>query len=159
MKRDTSDQCQEQELFLDSAEALRGHLRSQVRQALHQVFAEEIRGLCGEHYHPTSNEHYRAGSAPSYVMVEGHREPMSRPELEVSSRYGRVGSCDDACDPLRREHAQSSCTTPERSFRGKPQFTIETVAAQEYRTGPADAAKRPFRHGAGYHDARWCGPF
>lgn len=81
MRRDTSDEGQEQELFLDSAEALRGHIRNQVRQALQQVFEEEIRGLCGEHYHPASNEHYRAGSAPSYVMIEGHRESMPRPRV------------------------------------------------------------------------------
>jgi transposase-like protein len=81
VKIDTSDEGQEQELFLDSAEALRGHIRNQVHQALQQVFEEEIRELCGAHYHPASNEHYRAGSAPSYVMVEGHRESMSRPRV------------------------------------------------------------------------------
>ena len=45
MKRDTFGEGQEQELFLDSAEALRGHIRSQVRQALQQVFEEE-NGAC-----------------------------------------------------------------------------------------------------------------
>jgi len=79
MKINKSDKCEEQDLSLDSAEALRCHIRNQVRYALQQVFEEEIRGLCGEHYHPASNEHYRAGSAPSYVMVEGHRESMPRP--------------------------------------------------------------------------------
>ena len=81
MRRDTSDQCQEQELFLDSADALRGHIRNQVRHALRQVFEEEIRGLCGSHYQPDSDDHYRAGSAPSYVMIEGHRESMPRPRV------------------------------------------------------------------------------
>lgn len=81
MKRNTADESQEQELFLDSAEALRGHIRNQVRKALQQVFEEEIRGLCGRHYQPDSDDHYRAGSAPSYVMVEGHREPMARPRV------------------------------------------------------------------------------
>ena len=92
MKRDTSERAQEQELILDSAEALRGHIRSQVRQALQQVFEEEIRGLCGRHYQPDSDDHYRAGSAPSYVMVEGHRESMSRPRVR---RRGQQGDSEE----------------------------------------------------------------
>ena len=92
MKRDTSERAQEQELFLDSAQALRGHIRSQVRQALQQVFEEEIRGLCGRHYQPDSDDHYRAGSAPSYVMVEGQRESMPRPRVR---RRGQQGDSEE----------------------------------------------------------------
>ena len=92
MKRDTSERTQEQELFLDSAQALRGHIRSQVRQALQQVFEEEIRGLCGRHYQPDSDDHYRAGSAPSYVMVEGQRESMPRPRVR---RRGQQGDSEE----------------------------------------------------------------
>ena len=92
MKRDTSERTQEQELFLDSAQALRGHIRSQVRQALQQVFEEEIRGRCGRHYQPDSDDHYRAGSAPSYVMVEGQRESMPRPRVR---RRGQQGDSEE----------------------------------------------------------------
>ncbi len=92
MKRDTSERAQEQELFLDSAQALRGHIRSQVRQALQQVFEEEIRDLCGRYYQPDSDDHYRAGSAPSYVMVEGQRESMPRPRVR---RRGQQGDSEE----------------------------------------------------------------
>lgn len=83
MKRDTSERAQEQELFLDSAEALRSHIRSQVRQALKEVFEEEIRGLCGQQYRPASSEHYRAGSAPSYVMIAAAIVWANVPEMAV----------------------------------------------------------------------------
>ena len=54
-----------QGLFVDSAESLREHLRGSVRQALKEIFEEEIRSLCGDRYHPEGKDCRRGGTAPS----------------------------------------------------------------------------------------------
>lgn len=81
MRKDKKSPATGQGLFVESAEALREHLRGSVRQALKQIFEEEIRSLCGERYHPGGGDYHRAGTAPSYVMTDARREPMERPRV------------------------------------------------------------------------------
>jgi len=87
--KDTNESTEEQVQFLDSAEAFRAYIRSQTRWALSEVFDQELSSLCGERYeHSNANSHYRAGSAPSYVMTEAGREPMQRPRVRKFNADG-----------------------------------------------------------------------
>lgn len=81
MKKDRNNPGTGQGLIVDSTETLREHLRGSVRQALKEIFEEEIRSLCGERYHPDESNYRRAGTAPSYVMTDACREPMERPRV------------------------------------------------------------------------------
>lgn len=81
MKEDRNDPFSGQGLMVDSAEALREHLRASAREALMEIFEQEIRSLCGERYHPKGGDCRRAGTAPSYVMTDARREAMDRPRL------------------------------------------------------------------------------
>lgn len=68
--------------IIESSAALRDYLRASARQALRSVIDEEVAALCGPRHHPDAEaEHRRAGSAPSYVMVNGKHEPMERPRV------------------------------------------------------------------------------
>jgi hypothetical protein len=89
MKEDKAPEVWGQGLFVDSAESLREHLRSSVRQALKELFEEEIRILCGARYHPGGSDYHRAGSSPSYVMTDARREPMDRPRVRRATVDGR----------------------------------------------------------------------
>src|SRR5690606_26771340 len=89
MKEDKAPEEWGQGLFVDSAESLREHLRSSVRQALKELFEEEIRILCGARYHPGGSDYHRAGSSPSYVMTDARREPMDRPRVRRATVDGR----------------------------------------------------------------------
>jgi putative transposase len=82
MNKDRHEQYEEQVQFFDSSEALQKYLHQQVRQALANVIEQELSALCGGRYERGKQEaHYRAGSAPSYVMTECGREPMQRPRV------------------------------------------------------------------------------
>lgn len=71
-----------QDQFLDSANELRAYLQSKAREALRAVIDEEVATLCGDRYRPhPEGAYYRAGSAESYVKVNGRHEPMTRPRV------------------------------------------------------------------------------
>lgn len=69
-------------LSADSAAEFRELFRQQVRAMLLGVMEEEVNVLCGAMYHPAPvTEHYRAGSAPGYVLHEGRRIDVVRPRV------------------------------------------------------------------------------
>jgi len=89
MNKTRTESTEEQVQFLDSAEAFRDYIRFQTRRALAEVFEEELSVLCGKPYqHGNDSVHYRAGSAPSYVMTENGREPMQRPRVRRTNADG-----------------------------------------------------------------------
>lgn len=88
MKKDKNDPFSGQGLMVDSAEALEEVLRATVRAALMEVFEQEIRGLCGERYHPDGGDCRRAGTAPSYVRSGARREAMERPRVRREKADG-----------------------------------------------------------------------
>lgn len=90
MREDRKNPESGQVLFNGTAEALREHLRVSVRQALKDVFEEEIRSLCGQRYHPDQSEYQRAGSARSYVITDARREAMERPRVRRKSSDGKT---------------------------------------------------------------------
>lgn len=88
MKEDRNDPLSGQGLIVDSTEALREHLRASAREALKEIFEQEIRSLCGERYHPDGGDCSRAGTAPSYVMTDARRESMDRPRVRREKAGG-----------------------------------------------------------------------
>ena len=88
MKEDRNDLEAGQGLIIDSSEALREHLRGSVREALKEIFEQEIRNLCGKRYHPEGSNCRRAGTAPSYVMTDVGREAMERPRVRREKADG-----------------------------------------------------------------------
>lgn len=90
MKEDKNDPFSGQGLIVESTEALREHLRASAREALKEIFEQEIRSLCGERYHPGGGDCRRAGTAPSYVMTDARREAMERPRVRRERPDGRT---------------------------------------------------------------------
>ena len=91
------DQCSELRRLgqIESSEAgrvFREFLRSQVRQSLVSIMAEEVRELCGPKYRPASDvDCRRAGSAEGVVIVEGRRERVTRPRVRQTKEDGGTG--------------------------------------------------------------------
>ena len=88
MEKDRKAPLSGQGLIVDSTEALREHLRASAREALKEIFEQEIRSLCGERYHPDGGDCRRAGTAPSYVMTDARRESMDRPRVRRENGEG-----------------------------------------------------------------------
>jgi transposase-like protein len=74
----------------DVATGFRSFLRTIVRELLVNVMAEEAASLCGQKYKPKDSQHYRAGSAPGYVLFEGNRENVRRPRVRKKHPDGRT---------------------------------------------------------------------
>jgi transposase-like protein len=72
-----------------TAEIFRDFLRGHVREMICEVMAAEVTELCGLKHSPSTSDHYRAGSCPVRVLVEGEREEVVRPRVH---RKGEDGS-------------------------------------------------------------------
>lgn len=102
---DRTEVTLEQEQSLGAGAALRETLRSAVRRALWEMVQEEINGLCGARYQSgATGEYRRAGSAPSSVYLNGHKESMLRPRVRRQTGTGEeevpLESWKAAQDPL-----------------------------------------------------------
>ena len=77
---------------IESSEAgrvFREFLRSQVRQSLVSIMAEEVQELCGPKYRPaTDADCRRSGSAEGVAIVEGRRERVARPRVRRTKQDG-----------------------------------------------------------------------
>jgi transposase-like protein len=72
-----------------TAESFRDFLRGHVREIICEVMAAEVTELCGLKHSPSTSDHYRAGSCPGRVLVEGEQEEVVRPRVR---RKGEDGS-------------------------------------------------------------------
>jgi transposase-like protein len=72
-----------------TAEIFRDFLRGHVREMICEVMAAEVTELCGLKHSPSTSDHYRAGSCPGRVLVEGEQEEVVRPRVR---RKGEDGS-------------------------------------------------------------------
>lgn len=70
-----------QALSAQTAEEFREFIRAGVQNLLWNVMREEVELYCGPRHHPASTEHYRAGTAPGYVLHEGRRIDIERPRV------------------------------------------------------------------------------
>jgi len=70
-------------------ELFRAHVRESVREIIIGVMSEEVELLCGpSHQAGRLREHYRAGSAPGYVLHEGRRIDVKRPRVRRHTAGG-----------------------------------------------------------------------
>lgn len=72
----------------DAGQIFRDHLRGCVRQMICEVMAAEVDELCGVKHQPSDSEHFRAGSSPGRVVVEGEREAVVRPRVRKRNPDG-----------------------------------------------------------------------
>ena len=87
-----------------TGQVLRDFLRGQVRQMICEVMAAEVTEICGPKHHPSSHDHFRAGTSVGRVLVEGEREKVVRPRVrqrasDGSSREIELASYKAAKDP------------------------------------------------------------
>ena len=87
-----------------TGQVLRDFLRGQVREMICEVMAAEVTELCGPKHHPSSPDHYRAGTSPGCVLVEGDQEQVVRPRVrrkasDGTSREVELASYTAAKDP------------------------------------------------------------
>lgn len=91
MKRSTQETPEEQDEIPTTAPAFQAMMREMARKALMNLVENEIEQLCGHAWHPEGDaEHYRAGSAPSSVYIQGKREEIARPRVRMRSGEGSV---------------------------------------------------------------------
>lgn len=86
MNRTKVESSETEDQIIETSAGLRDYLQACARQALRSVIDEEVAALCGPRHHPDDDAKFRrAGSAPSYVMVNGKHEPMERPRVRLRS--------------------------------------------------------------------------
>ena len=94
----------------DAGTIFRDFLRGSVRQMICEVMAAEVNELCGPRHHPGEGDHYRAGTSPGRVLVDGKREELVRPRVRRVNDSGvshevPLATYQAACDP---EHLTAS---------------------------------------------------
>jgi len=73
----------------ESAREFRDFVRESVREMLVGVMREEVELLCGPRHRPNPDTgHFRAGTAPGYVLHEGRRMDVARPRVRQSDGEG-----------------------------------------------------------------------
>ena len=77
-----------------TGEVFRDFLRGQVREMICEVMAAEVTELCGPKHHPSSQDHYRAGTSPGRVLVEGDQEQVVRPRVRRKASDGTSGEVE-----------------------------------------------------------------
>lgn len=110
MSKDKKVGACEQAVYESTREDFLGWMRAQARAALEAVFEQELLELCGSFYgRGLEREVYRAGSAPTRVLIHGRREEFVRPRARRveggKSREVRLKSLDLARDGREWEEA------------------------------------------------------
>jgi putative transposase len=90
----------------DAAKIFREFLRGSIRHLICEVMAAEVSELCGPKHHPGEGEHFRAGTSPGRVLVDGEREELVRPRVRRVDASGtshevRLATYQAACDPAQ----------------------------------------------------------
>ena len=77
--------CLEQADSKEAGALLRAALRNKMREALMEIFEEEVQGLCGpSHSRDSKSDYYRAGSSPAKVKLGEHEHTIRRPRVRKS---------------------------------------------------------------------------
>ena len=72
----------------ETGQVFREFLRGHVREMICEVMAAEVTELCGPKHAPSRSDHYRAGSSPGRVLLDGEREDIVRPRVRSKSGDG-----------------------------------------------------------------------
>jgi transposase-like protein len=89
-----------------TAEIYRDFLRGHVREMICEVMAAEVTELCGLKHSPSTSDHYRAGSCPGRVLVEGEQEEVVRPRVRRKGEDGSSCEVELATYRLAKDPAQ-----------------------------------------------------
>jgi transposase-like protein len=89
-----------------TAEIFRDFLRGHVREMICEVMAAEVTELCGLKHSPSTSDHYRAGSCPGRVLVEGEQEEVVRPRVRRKGEDGSSCEVELATYRLAKDPAQ-----------------------------------------------------
>jgi transposase-like protein len=89
-----------------TAEIFRDFLRGHVREMICEVMAAEVTELCGLKHSSSTSDHYRAGSCPGRVLVEGEREEVVRPRVRRKGEDGSSCEVELATYRLAKDPAQ-----------------------------------------------------
>ena len=77
--------CLEQADSKEAGALLRSTLRNKMREALMEIFEEEVQGLCGpSHSRDSKSAYYRAGSSPAKVKLGEQEHAIRRPRVRKS---------------------------------------------------------------------------
>ena len=77
--------CLEQADSKEAGALLRSALRDKMREALMEIFEEEVQGLCGSsHSRDSKTDYYRAGSSPAKVKLGDQEHAIRRPRVRKS---------------------------------------------------------------------------
>jgi len=77
--------CLEQADSKEAGALLRAALRNKMREALMEIFEEEVQGLCGpSHSRDSKSDYYRAGSSPAKVKLGDQEHAIRRPRVRKS---------------------------------------------------------------------------
>ncbi len=77
--------CMEQADSKEAGALLRAALRNKMREALMEIFEEEVQGLCGpSHSRNSKSNYYRAGSSPAKVKLGDQEHAIRRPRVRKS---------------------------------------------------------------------------
>ena len=88
----------------DAGAVFRDFLRGSVRQMICEVMAAEVSELCGPKHYPGDSAHFRSGTSPGRVLVDGEREEVIRPRVRRVDDSGGshevlLATYQAACDP------------------------------------------------------------
>lgn len=72
----------------ETSQVFREFLRGHVREMICEVMAAEVTELCGPKHAPSESDHYRAGSSPGRVLLDGEREEVVRPRVRSKAGDG-----------------------------------------------------------------------
>jgi putative transposase len=75
-----------------TGQAYRDFLRGQAREMICEVMAAEVTELCGPKHHPSSRDHYRAGTYQGRVSLESSEPTSPIPPADPGSN-GMSGRC------------------------------------------------------------------
>ena len=77
--------CLEQADAKEAGALLRAALRNKMREALMEIYEEEVQGLCGpSHSRDSKSDYYRAGSSPAKVKLGEHEHTIRRSRVRKS---------------------------------------------------------------------------
>lgn len=92
----------------ETAAVFQSFIRGHVRSLICRVMSEEVEHLCGPKHQPSTGEHFRAGSSPGRIRIDGRREKLVRPRVRRRTTSGAteevtLTTYESASDPAQLE--------------------------------------------------------
>lgn len=111
----------------ETGEVFRDFLRGHVREMICEVMAAEVSELCGPKHSPSPSDHYRAGSSPGRVLVEGEREEIVRPRVRCDAEDGTSHEVELTSYRVAKDPAQLQAQVLQAIVAGVSSRSVEQV--------------------------------